>query len=642
MADLAHTSHQDAASRRSRRYALLLLALLTALFPCSAYAADPSLITIQSKIWGFDGRVHAGQFNPVSFLIDNRTDEAIDAVASLHRTDGIVGTTGGRYEQQVFIGPGAQRWVQLYPYIATDDQAEWILTLGEQEFRGQQQPRATNAIGVSTKKEKRPKPRPAMVILDAPGAMSLKPVTVKHFPESIFPPWGTATVGLHAIFMDHAPDWETPRQEALMSWLRRGGQLHLLKNSRGTRPVFTGALADLNQPFNSFTIGSGQVTRHDFQRGDVSDALVRSISNISPDKPDELTNAELTANAGQYGTPSMYNTTDSSWLDETWFDAMRLFTQPDHPWWLIFLLALIYIGAIFPGCWLLARQNRHYLIVYGSIAGLSIVFSLLFLVIGRRGYGEFTTQQTLAISRVEDNTTQNVMEWNALFVTSGDQYEVTGKNQEAMFAIPGLRQQSSAVITSGNDGQLSVGIPPFSTQTFISRRRLPLADWQLELVSLQPGTAGISNLELQCGPNFAVDDDAQLRLLYRRNLYRVSLEDDTRRLVQTGRLGSLAKICNEYYQNNYGTFGWGYQDDTIDAFYDKVLPGLILRSLADDGIYDPRDLDLPPDRIRLYVYTRLPQDHFVETSTDSRKNGRVLYVRDIALRPNMTSAISQR
>lgn len=212
-------------------------------------AADNPLITIQERIWGFDGRVQVGQFNPVSFLIDNRTEEPIDAVASLRRMDGLAGSTGGDFEQPVFIGAGAQRWVQLYPYIGTDDQADWVLQLGDQQFRGIRQPRAIAAFGdLQNKKDA----LPAAVILDAPGTMSLTPITVKHFPEAIFPPWGTATVGLHTVFMDHAPDWEEPRQQALMSWLRRGGRLHLLQDSRGSWPQLTGVLADLSQPLDAF------------------------------------------------------------------------------------------------------------------------------------------------------------------------------------------------------------------------------------------------------------------------------------------------------------------------------------------------------------------------------------------------------
>lgn len=615
--------------RRWHRSGVMLLMLVVLTAPGALHAADNALITIQDRIWGFDGRVQIGQFNPVSFLIDNRTEEPIDAVASLRRVDGLAGFAGGRYEQSVFIGPGAQRWVQLYPYISTDDQAGWILELGEQEFRGLTQPRSTTATNDLTGKKK---PLPAAVILDAPGTMSLRPTTVKHFPEIIFPPWATATVGLHTVFMDHTPDWEEPRQLALMSWLRGGGRLHLLQDSRGTWPQFSGPLSDLSQPLDSFSVGSGTVTRHRFQRTELTEAAVRSALGVNDrNRPEELSDEELTV--GRFGVPSSNaRTTDLSWMDESWFDAMRQFTQPDHAWWLIFLLSFIYIGAIFPGCWIIARHYRHFLIVYGTIAGLSIVFSGLFLVIGRRGYGEFTTQHTVAVSHVLDDNTQSVLEWNALFVTSGDQYTVSSSDEQAMFSIPGLRQESSAVMTAGNDGQLTVGIPPFSTQTFICRRQMPIADWQMSVLRSRPVSEGIADLVLQYGPGLEISSKAQVYAQYGKQLYRVTHDSRQRQLKQTGRVGSVARFCDEYYRQAYDTFGWGYYaDDTAEDFYQALMPAVVIRSLADESISNPREFQLPADRVRLYLYTELPEAHFVETHTDPLKQGRILYVRDIPL-----------
>ena len=673
MADRADQSRNKLAACLSGHHCLIFfLLLLTCRNPSLvAAAADESLITIQSKIWGFDGRVQTGQFNPVSFLIDNRTEDSIEAVAALSH-NAIMGTNSGRFEQSVFIGPGAQRWIQLYPYIANDDQSEWTFTLGDLEFRGQQQPRSANAlVNLRTKQ----KPLSAAIILDAPGTMSLQPVTVKHFPESIFPPWSTATVGLHTIFMDHEPDWEEPRQKTLMSWLRRGGRLHLLKNSRNEWPTFRGQLADLSQPLDSFSVDSGLVTRHDFGRADLTKSVVRAALDTGRDSdPEELPEdvqaaGDLLSNSSGFGSLSDYHNPELSWLDGHWFDAMRQFTQPSHAWWLIILLSLVYIGLIFPGCWLLARssqrngarrmlpgtrghsaaqgphagsskstpqnmsrQHRHFLIVYGAIAGLSVVFSVLFLFIGRRGYGERTTLHTIAVSRIEGSTTQNVMEWNALFVTTGGQYTITGTGEQALFAIPQLQQQTNAVMTGGNSGQLSVGIPPFSTQPFICRRQLPVADWQLKVTGFQQAEKGkIANLQIQCGPAFKIDEGAKLRLQYGRNLYHVSFDESTRLLKQTRPGGSLARFCNQYSQHR-GSFGWEYHGtDMAEHFYDGLLPGAILRSFAEDGIYDPLELDLPADRIRLFVYTVLPSDHFVTTNTNARKQGRIMYVRDIPL-----------
>ncbi len=312
---------------------------------------------------------------------------------------------------------------------------------------------------------------------------------------------------------------------------------------------------------------------------------------------------------------------------------MRQFTQPEHAWWLIFLLSLVYIGAIFPGCWFLAKKKRHFLTVYGAIVGLSIVFSGLFLIIGRRGYGEYTTHHTIAISRIEDSTAQSVLEWNALFVTSGDEYSITGKDEQTLFAIPGSGHQSDAAMIAGNDARLSVSIPPFSTQTFVCRRQRPIADWDIKVLSSRPLKDGIADVLLQYGPGLEIDPAAQIHIQFGRNLFRVSCNHEQRRLKQTGRVGPLRRFCEDYHRNSLNTFGFGYYaDDTPDDFYNSLLPAVIVRSLADDGISDPGELNVPPDRVRLYLYTRLPEDQFIETHTQPRRQGRILYVRDIPLK----------
>jgi hypothetical protein len=618
-----------------------LLFLATVLPVIPATAADQPLVTVEDQIWGFDGRVQTGQFNPVSVLFDNRSEDAIEAVAALSRLEGLVGTTSGELQQNVFIGPGARRWVQFYAYVPIDDQTEWNLRLGKLKFTPLRQPRSTTAKDNPKQKQK---PRPAAVILDAPGSMSRQPTSVKHFPEAIFPPWSTATVGLHTIFMDHTPDWEVPRQEALMSWLRRGGRLQLLKSPRGGWPEFIGAMADLNQPFPRFSVGSGVVERMDIQRADLSEAIVLGLLAVNEEvEEDELPDEELSVNTNTYQNPYMMNQLQSSQLDESWFEQMRQLTQPQHAWGLIYLLAFAYIGLIFPGCWILSRQNRHFLVVYGSIAGLSIVFSLLFLVIGRRGHGESTSLHTLALSRLEGGQQQNILEWDALFVTTGDQYTIAVPDQQALFAIPGLQQRTNAVMTAGNDALLSVAIPPFSSQTFMCRRQQPAPDWQLKVRSVDRSSNGVSSITIETGPKFSSEPDPQYRMLYGREMYRLKLDAEKQSLHLAGSIGSVTKFIKMYFDNDHGGFGWGYYEEVdADGFYNRALEGLIVRSFTEDGVSDVRQVKLPEDRVRLFVYTDLPEDQFVNTHTEAGTRGRILYVCDLPLNPgNSGTSVEQ-
>ena len=103
---------------------LLFVCSLVCLRHEAACAQDtkPRLKVVE-HIWGFDGRVQPGQFNPLSVLLDNQTSEPIEATATLQQIQGLLNATGGRATESVFIAPTARKWVQFYPYVTNSQQA---------------------------------------------------------------------------------------------------------------------------------------------------------------------------------------------------------------------------------------------------------------------------------------------------------------------------------------------------------------------------------------------------------------------------------------------------------------------------------------------------------------------------------------
>lgn len=613
----------------------VLLVLLTAI-PLSA--SDEGLITVEDQIWGFDGRVQVGQFNPVSVLIDNRMKQAIDVEASLYRErgmEGLVGNTSGFQIQPVFIGPGDRQWVRFYVYIPTDEQCDWQLELGDWIHQRFQQPQATTTLWDGNKQEDPGKVKPVAVILDRRGAMSREPTSVEHFPEFIFPPYATATVGLHTIFMDHVPDWDVPQQQALMSWLRSGGRLCLLKDNTARWPEFRGELSGLNRPLDDFHVGAGTVRRLEMQRSGLSAGLVKEL--LSPledaDPLEDLTDDEIAETLNPYSNKYSASVLDVNRQDEIWFEQMRQLTQPKHAWWLIMLLALAYIGLIFPGCWILAKQKRHFLVVYGSIAGLSIIFSLLFLIIGRRGHGETTSLHTLALSRLQNNGQQSVMGWNALFVTVGDNYSITSHDAQMLTGIPGTRQATSAEMRTGNKAELQIGIPPFSSQTFVDRRQMPAPDWKLRVSELHSADKRNLRLTIQADGKSRFSKDARFRVLYQNYLHRAVQDEQQQTLTITGTEESLARFCHNH-QKKLDGYGWSWRHTTgPENFFIQAENGLLLRSLMEDAGGDPMRFSLPPDRVRLFVYTSIPEDQFLQVDASRKTDGRILYVCDLPIDP---------
>ncbi len=627
------------AARRMVTAAIMRVALLPVLIALmtvspAAFAQSDKALDIKDRIWGFDGRVQPGHFNPVSLLVDNISDEPVEAMATFAETQGVLFDSTGKQVQSVYIAPHSRKWVQFYPYIGNMYQTEWRLKIGRQSFDSLTQPRAALKTDLASDEQ-----RPQAVIFDRPDYNSNQPTTIKHFPEHIFPPYSTVTFGLHTVFMDHAPDWELPREQAFIAWLKMGGRLHILKDQRGGYPEFSGELAELSQPFDRFRVGSGLVVRHDIQRSELTADVVSEALGTETHQTEEQALEDSIQQAEQqqlqYGTT--YDTmTTPGYQDDEIFKAMRQMTQPDHAWWLIFLLAITYIGMIFPGCWILSQKKQvHFLATYGAIAGLSVVFSILFLLIGRRGYGESTTLHSLAVARMEDDTHASLFQWNALFVTDGDTYAAGAPDQQSVFATASGETNVNAATVAGNSGGIEIQIPPYSAQTFVSRRRVTLPDLQFRIAGAELNSAGLKSLTVSTGDRFDPPEGTVFRAIAGSRIYRLAFDPETRLITQAGAISRLGQFTRGEFDQQFGFSLFGSQTDVNDdrtleqRFYDDALPRIVRRALLDDLVYDPAKFTLPTDRVRLLIYTTMPDELHVPIDVESRRTGRVLIVQDL-------------
>ncbi|MCA9008423.1 MAG: hypothetical protein KDB01_01695 [Planctomycetaceae bacterium] len=638
--------NQDVVATRSYRHWICgILLLLIPGFASPVAAQSAQKIRVADKVWGFDGRVVNGQFMPLSIELDNLSDEPLEALATLKSVSGMIRETGGTATQAVFLGPHSRRWVQFYPYIVGGT-TSWHFELRTDEetftFDDIDQPRSvqdSSTLEMKTTDQTLP-----AVILDRPDAPVRIPTTVKHMPEEIFPPYATATHGLYAVFMDHVPDWETPRQEALLSWLKSGGHLHLLHDQNNQTLRFSGILAALNEPFDEFHVGNGSVTRHEFQRADLSQDIVTTATSppsLSKTDIDEITEFEKNGGAGYGYNPNVAD-------DEDLFVELRQLTQPEHMWWLIFLLSMCYVGLIFPGCWILSRQRQlHFLVTYGCIAGLSVVFSLLFLFIGRRGYGETTSLHSVGIARAEDDTHYSLLQFTTLFVTNGNTYSITDKDHQTLLASGATDENVDASITSGNTASFVSRIPPFSSQAVRARRRIKTDNWNLAVTGLSQQRDELEQLTITFGETFPNDPLTECLVIHGRNLHhtktdlsrhQISLINHREKLRSYG--VSAYDSINVFGMPQYSAPASSDDDDPVEASFKSMLPSLVRRSLADDHVKDAGKFRLPGDRIRLLVYTPMSDDQQFGVDAEVRRVGRILYVRDLLLNPRQQSAES--
>ncbi len=600
-----------------------------------AVAQQNQKVKIVEMVWGFDGRVVTGQFNPLSILIDNLSEDPIEGDATLRLVTGMINEVGGVATKPVFIGGTSRQWVQFYPYVP-DRATSWNFSLRTPDmtltFDPIDQPRAV--FEKSTAAETTDQSLPA-VILDPPGMGSRAPTTIKHMPAEIFPPYATATHGLYALFLDHVPDWDGPRQEAMLSWLKSGGRLHLLLDSNNQTLRFPGLMSPLNEPFPEFAVGNGTVTRHDVQRTGLTIQMV-----IPAVKPPELSPEETQELSAFNQTSRPYRNYGLIDADEM-FSELRALTQPDHAWWLIFLLSLCYIGLIFPGCWILSKQRKlHFLITYGAIAGLATFFSLLFLVIGRRGYGESTSLHTMAVARAEDDTHWSSFEYNTLFVTAGDVYSIDEKDRQTLMASASTDERVDAKILSGNTASFVSRIPPFSSQSLVARRRITTDNWNLAVTGFSQNGPQLSGLTLTFNDKFPVGDKVECWIMHGRDIHKATIDSSTRQLTLGNQRDLLRTFCDVDRTYDQGAtvtmFGIQpntdqYDTDPLEKFFQTALKRMTARSLADDFVNQLSAFRVQEGRIRLLVYVPIPDSLGLPVSAPVRREGRILFVKEMAL-----------
>ncbi len=624
---------------RSMLILLLGFAAASLLAPV-VMAQDSQQLRVVEVVWGFDGRVVTGQFMPLSILVDNLSDQPVEATARLRRITGALIEVGGISIQPVFIGPNSRRWIQFYPYILGNS-ATWHFDLQTEEktytFDSMDQPRAIYDRNRDSQEAQLSLPA---VILDPQGLATKSPTTVKHMPAEIFPPYATAMHGLHALFLDHVPDWEAPRQQALLSWLKSGGQLHLMKDGNNQTLSFSGALAPLNEPFPEFPVGNGTVIRHDFQRDGLSLQVVTPA--VTP-PGSNMNSPEKEPSFNQVGTASHTAQEDATVNDDELLMWMRELTQPDHAWILIFFLSMCYVGLIFPGCWILSKRRLHFLVTYGAIAGLAVVFSLIFLFIGQRGYGETTSMHMLAVARAEDATHWSSLEYRTLFVTSGDLYKLDDKDRQTLLASGAADERADALMTAGNSASVIARVPPFSSQSMIFRRRLTLDDWNLTITDVAQSGSELTALNLSFNEKFPLHKENKYFAIHGKRIHTLKADDAKKQLTYAGGGSLLTTFCTPVQELNngfpvvitargrIGPDGNDVQNDPVEECFSKSLLKLVARSAADDFYSDLKRFELPEGRVRILIYAPIPAVQDMTVSADVKREGRILYVRDFPM-----------
>ena len=602
-----------------RKIGLLLVAF------CSLFASTASAIEISDYKWGFNGKVSPHRFNLLSVLVNNPTPQQFTGEIRLRKSLGGAGTVDATIVESITVSPNAQKWVQFYPYISSDGYNGRVNENWHLSYPGGNYDLTEPRIAKYQR-----------VIFDDPNSVMAKGGAIKfRFPDNLFPPFVTATDALQVAILDHVPRWEESRRQAFLDWLYMGGTAVVLYDNSGKFPDFTGPLSVLKTPLDDQLYGSGRViqfprTRSQFQEDDfrqICSSLPKNYQPPNGEKSDDY--IDHVDETQQLSQAHNYNFADSSdvFRASTFLSQLRQMTKPDHNWFLLHFMFWVYIGLIFPGCYLLGKRWTDFRIVYAGLLGTVVLFSILFSYVGQRGYGEATAVHTMAIARTLPDGQMDVSSWSNIFVTAGADYDVQYNGTGALFSTCSDHEQVKGEINNGVGGMFRVDIPPFSNREMAVRVKIPFENFALKIDEATTTDGHLA--QLQINVSGIKQDDVEKQVALIGNLfYELNWRDG--KLVLGKELGNVSTVLNFQQLRNSR---YGYQNrNTFDMVkqtqsdrYKQMFDMLLARGVNVNREKEAEQLRLPGNLIRVFLIAKIPGEFAVQNTRLSNQEGRVLY-----------------
>ncbi|MBI3862042.1 MAG: hypothetical protein HY290_09115 [Planctomycetia bacterium] len=625
---------------------------LTGVLVAAALAPRPACaVDVKQTVWGFDGQVVFQRYNVFSVLVDNSSGNPFEGEVRLKKL--VAGKqVDAQIVESVYLAPYSSRWVQFYPYVKSDWET-WEVSWGSGPGSSFAPPNPRSG-------------KPAGVLLVDPDAIPESAGSIKRLPDNLFPPHVTATDCLAAVVLDHAPRWDPARQRSFLEWLKRGGRVYLLRTLEGKALEFTGDLQVLNGEAEWQRVGSGAVMRVERTRRQLDVPFVQRVveegSRLAGDDsaaaavPEKTPVGEDEAITPQdYG----YQFANYKWDPETtMLTHLKELSNPDHSWVMIFFLGLVYLGTVFPGCYLIGqRYGGDYRITFGFLLGAVGAFSVVFLLVGRRGYNEVTVIHSVAIARQQpDGGTLDVTQWSNAFVVEGGDFELSHPGTSRIYSSCQDNEPVHGEIRNGADAHFLADIPPFSSRPFAHRALVAdrpidveVEEWgtiqdtapaattvrEIQRAVVDRPARALTKFKLRKRKSFPAQP-ADLYAVCGRRMYRLK---DTGTHVEldadVGTLGSLIHV------DQFSEFSTSFRRQAIqtnrpqwrdpepaDKFVEMFYP-LCARCFALDSQKEVESFVLPDDRVRLLVYAPLPESLHVKSPKFGRQKGFVLYSLDV-------------
>jgi hypothetical protein len=550
---------------------------------------SPALAQLQVEgkpHWGFDGKARIGQFNLLTVQFFNPSDRPWEGDLLLEAQAGLGHVDIPILHPGLFVEPYGQRQIQFLVFLPQP--SDYLLRWG----RGRINQFRIDEPDVASK--------PAVVQITGDLDASPGMRGVPRFPASAFPPSAAGLDGLGTVLLSRVPRWNEPQRQAFRDWLAAGGTMHLYHATGGEFPVFPAGLTELNEPSDEFTVGSGRVIRHA--------STIQQASNPFSQSEE--------SSATRY---SEWQTTSNL------LTLLREMTIPEHNWTLIYLLAVVYLLLLFPGCWLLGRRRGDYRITYAAVLGTVFVFSMGFHTVGARGYGERTSINSVAIAKPAADGRVVLTQWSNLFVTGGGQYAVKHHAEGLAYSTGQLFEAVLGRALNRPQGAMLVDAPAFSARGIVHTGVLPGEAINLQVEEIRVENNRLRGLRMRLPEDVAGNPDPlfQAQALYRDRLY--ALKPQAGGAYSISGEQPLTNVLDpqqwSVYQNP-----WQRSRFETEELYRRTFGPLIAHDLGITGQADRDAFALPLDELRIYLFTPMPEAFFAGGDTSSQQSGRVLYV----------------
>ena len=613
------------------------LACLVSCVGVPAVGAAQEFLRIENVTWGFDGSVLPNSFNPVSFELHNDGVEPLNLDFRLTRANGVETvdapvriTVPG---EPLYLAPQSGRRVQMFVYIQ-NQWSDFSLVWG---FGPGQRVDLLNGNQLKLG-------RPATVVLHDPYGLSQPGGGgLSRFDEAHFPVSASGTAALAGVVLDHEPAWQQLQQQAFIDWVQAGGVVHLLQPSGGERVEFSAPLAVLNSPLEEFSVGMGRVVRHPFTLPTLDrDYVNERIATAGAIQLKAL--PETPAADAEAAAADPYNYNYAPYVDwevgNQLFNRLKQMTRPDHNWPLIYLMSLVYLLIIFPGCWLIGRRRADYRVTYGAMLGAVVLFSMGFKAVGQRGYGEQTALHAVTIAQPLPNGRMIFRQWANLFVTDGDDYRITHNGSGLLYSSGQNMEAVRGAVVNPPGGEFDVDVPPFSSRTIASAGVLEQTGFEATAEEFVTGTH-LEKLSVRLAGSYP-QTVSEAYALHLDQTYTLSFNSGVLSLHSANQPFSMFLRAEQWGDDvyNYGFPTWGDEKGEDQLFAGAMYP-LIAESV---GIHDEdtrNRAQLAPDRARIFLFAEMPEDMFPvaeylaepDRALPARRSGRVVYVFDV-LKPD--------